>query len=95
MVKQNYIFYGVAAFLALLAIGFAVFANMHGDSHMAQAQNNEAAAHNPPSKKSAAAGVTPGACREYHKEVMIEGQKVNAYGKSCQREDGTWAVVKD
>ena len=32
-------------------------------------------------------------CREYQREVIINGQPVAAYGRACQQPDGSWKIV--
>ena len=32
-------------------------------------------------------------CREYQREVIINGQPVAAYGRACQQPDGSWQIV--
>ena len=32
-------------------------------------------------------------CREYQREVLINGQPVAAYGRACQQPDGSWKIV--
>lgn len=33
-------------------------------------------------------------CREYTQEVIIAGEKQQAYGKACRQPDGTWKTVQ-
>ena len=33
-------------------------------------------------------------CREYQQEIVVGGQRENAYGKACQQPDGSWEIVK-
>ena len=32
-------------------------------------------------------------CREYQREVIINGRPVAAYGRACQQPDGSWKIV--
>ena len=32
-------------------------------------------------------------CREYQREVIINGQPVSAFGRACQQPDGSWKIV--
>lgn len=34
-----------------------------------------------------------GYCREYTREVMVDGQPSRAYGKACRQPDGSWRIV--
>src|SRR5579872_5153950 len=34
-------------------------------------------------------------CREFHKDVTIDGQKQSAHGTACLQADGSWAVMPD
>ncbi len=42
-------------------------------------------------------GVTPDgrACREFRQEVIIGGDRTEAYGTACQQPDGSWQVVNN
>lgn len=33
-------------------------------------------------------------CREFHQTIHIDGQKEDAYGVACRRQDGTWRIVE-
>lgn len=33
-------------------------------------------------------------CREFNQEVMIGGQKEQAYGRACRQPDGSWKIVE-
>ena len=32
-------------------------------------------------------------CREYHRTVIINGQRQEAYGHACRQPDGTWQII--
>ena len=32
-------------------------------------------------------------CREYSRSAVIDGRKVEAYGKACRQSDGTWRII--
>lgn len=34
-------------------------------------------------------------CREFIRDVIIDGKTVQAYGRACRQEDGSWKVVSE
>jgi len=33
-------------------------------------------------------------CREYSRSAVINGRRVEVYGKACRQEDGTWRIIE-
>lgn len=34
-------------------------------------------------------------CREYTREVIVDGQPAQAYGQACRQPDGSWRIVSE